>query len=115
MYNFVIFQELNVKDRLGKFTFVQWGFLGSGFLLAMFIMIMEFFPVLPSIFLGLLCVGTSGVFAFVERHGMPFYEFLFVYIAYRTQPKEAVYGSNSMDDYQDDFLEEEEEFEVEFF
>jgi hypothetical protein len=112
LYNFIVFQELNVADRLGKFTMVQWAFLASGIMLAMFVLIMGFLPIIPSIILGFIIIGFSAFLAFFERYGMPFYEFFFVFLAFKSTPKEMVYGSNSMDEDEDENFDEEESFEI---
>ena len=111
MYNFIVFQELNVADRLGKFTMTQWAFLAGGIVSAMFLLIMGWMPIIPSMIVGFLLVALSAFIAFYEKYGMPFYEFFFVFLTYKSQVKEMVYGSNSMEDDEDDNFEEEMDIE----
>jgi hypothetical protein len=91
---------------------MQWGFLAGGFAISMFFLIMGFFPFLFTLFIDILIMSLAITFAFFQRYGLPMYEFLGVYIQYLVQPKEMVYGSNSMKEEEEEDFEEEIEFEL---
>lgn len=115
MKQFIVFQELSVADRLGKFTMVQWAFLAGGVAIAMFVLIMGFMPIIPTVMLGIVFVSIGAFLAFYQKYGMPIYEFIFVYLTFQTQPKKMAYGSNDSDDDFDEFEEDIELLMDDFF
>ena len=110
MFDFIIPQELNIADRIGKFTFAQLGFLASGFLVVMTMFITKSIPMWISLVVGIPVFLVCVVLAFFKKYDMPFYEYLMVLLVYKSQPQEMIYSSTNLEDDVDD-LESEEELE----
>ncbi|WP_456363816.1 PrgI family mobile element protein [Priestia aryabhattai] len=109
MFDFIIPQELNIADRIGKFTFAQLGFLAGGMLVVMTMLISKNIPMWVSILVGIPIVLLCIVLAFFKKYDMPIYEYLIVLTVYKTLPKEMIYSATETQDEIYEFEEEDEE------
>lgn len=108
MYDFIIPQELNIADRIGKFTFAQWGFLAGGMLVVMTMLISKNIPMWVSILVGVPVVVLCLFLAFVKKYDMPMYEYLIVLMIYKTLPQEMIYSATESAIEFDEFDNDEE-------
>jgi len=109
MYDFIIPQELNIADRIGKFTFAQWGFLAGGMLVIMTMLISKNIPMWVSILVGVPVVVLCLFMAFFRKYEMPMYEYLIVLMIYKTLPQEMIYSATESTNEFDDDEETEED------
>jgi hypothetical protein len=112
MREYIIPQEFNQSDRIGKFTMPQVMILGfSGIIIMAMLSILSWKIAVPiSIPLAILTI-----YVMVKKvNGIPIYEFSLVYLTYRAMPKLYIYrGDNLNDDYVSEELDLfEEELEV---
>jgi|SRR5690625_230121 len=91
----IIPQELNIADRIGPFTIVQWVFIGSGVLIALVLLSTGFINTLLSIALGFGAIGLGLFLAFFKLEKQPIYEFLIDYFLYWVRPKSYIYSSDT--------------------
>lgn len=108
MNDFIVPQELNIQDRIGKFTFSQLGFLAFGGLVLAVLLINKSMPMLVALLIGvpifLLCVYL----AFFKKFDMPIYEYLIVLIIYKSLPQERIFSvSEFKNEYE--YLDDEED------
>ncbi|MDU9693758.1 PrgI family protein [Priestia sp. SB1] len=103
MYDFIIPQELNIADRIGKFTFAQWGFLAGGMLVIMTMLISKNIPMWVSILVGVPVVVLCLFLAFFRKYDMPMYEYLIVLMVYKTLPQEMIYSATESEIELDEF------------
>lgn len=106
MYNFVIPQELSIKDRIGNYTLPQLGFLAGGLLVVMLLFTMSSIPIWMSILIGMPVLVFCISMAFVRVYHMPCYEFVIVWLMYRSLPKEMIYSAAEYENEEFDFEEE---------
>jgi hypothetical protein len=111
MYDFIVPQELNIADRIGKFTFPQLGFLAGGMLIVMILFITSSIPMWVSILIGIPIMLGCLILAFFKKYEMPMYEYLLVLVLYKTLPKEMIYSATETQDEIYEFEEDEEEIE----
>lgn len=107
MYEYIVPRELNIADRIGSFTLVQWAFIASGGLLVMFMFISNAIPFWVPASTAIPIMSLSFFLALFKRYDMPIYEFVFVYLTFKFRPKEMIYGSgdgfdNIYEDYEDE-------------
>lgn len=115
MFDFIVPQELNIADRIGKFTFPQLGFLAGGMLIVMVMFITDSIPMWVTLLVGVPIMITCLVMAFFKKYDMPMYEYLIVLVIYKSLPKEMIYSATEMHDEVYDFEEEEIEEELIIF
>ncbi|MGF7535637.1 PrgI family protein [Bacillus mexicanus] len=106
MYDYIVPQELNIADRIGKFTFTQLGFLAAGILVVMIMFITDSIPMWVSLLIGVPFFVLCLTLAFVKRYDMPLYEFLIILIIYKSLPKEMIYSATESENETYDFEEE---------
>jgi hypothetical protein len=107
MNEYIIPQELNQMDRIGKFTLHQAGIIGLGGLIAM-ILLSGGLPIVLGFILAIPTMVITLIAAFMKKHNIPIYEFLFIYLMYRSTPKLLIYRADNI---HDDFLDWEDENE----
>lgn len=115
MFDFIVPQELNIADRIGKFTFPQLGFLAGGMLIVMVMFITDSIPMWVTLLVGVPIMITCLVMAFFKKYDMPMYEYLMVLVIYKSLPKEMIYSAIGTHDEVYDFEEEEIEEEILIF
>lgn len=102
MREYIIPQEFNQADRIGSLTMVQAAILGIGVILIMFYVVtFGFLWALPLI---LVTAIATAYFMFAKKETLPIYEYIFVYFAYKSVPKELVYRTENIKEL---FLEDE--------
>ena len=108
MYDFIVPQELNISDRIGKFTFPQLGFLAGGMLVVMLLLITDSIPIWVSLMLGIPIMSICLILGFFKKYDIPMYEYLIIWVTYKSLPKEMIYSATEVQDEVYEFEEEEE-------
>lgn len=111
MFDFIVPQELNIADRLGKFTFPQIGFLAGGMLIVMILFISESIPMWVSVVIGLPVMITCIILGFFRKYDMPIYQYLIVMVIYKTLPKVMIYSATETHNESYEFEEDIEDAE----
>lgn len=113
MNEYIIPQEMNQSDRIGKFTLPQAAVMGGGIMLILFML-----TFLPNIILGIILAIPIAILTvylmYKKKYNIPVYEFFLVYITYKAMPQLYVYRTNNLRDEYDDkqqisFIFDEEE------
>lgn len=101
MREYIIPQEFNQSDRIGKFTIPQALILGGGIVIILLMMAtMNFFVALV---LSAPIGALMAYLMFKKVNEIPVYEFALVYIVYRSMPKQYIYrADNIKDEFVDD-------------
>jgi hypothetical protein len=103
MYEYIVPQEFNQSDRIGKFTIAQAFILGGGGVIAMFLL-----TVLSIIWAVIIAIPVAVLMVYLmfkKVNDIPIYEFAFVYIIYKSMPKLLIYRPDNLKD--DYWLEDE--------
>lgn len=89
----IIPQNLNQSDRIGKFTFQELGVVAVGVIL--FFINILFFNLFFALF-SAIPIGI-GVFLFLKMkvNDLPLYQYLMIYLIYKTQPKKLIYRTDN--------------------
>lgn len=108
MYEFIIPQEFDQDDRIGKFTIPEAMIFGGGVVISAFLLALSFIPFWLSIPLSLIILGVTFYFIKKKINTIPMYEFIFVFMIYKSSPKLLIYKKeNVKEDFIDEFYEEE--------
>lgn len=113
MHNeFIVPQDINIQDRIGGFTVPQLAFVGFGLLITMLCFISDL-PLYVSLVIVIPVMITALLMAFYRKYHMPLYQYLMVYAAFRTTPKNLIYRMDNVRVEYWGFEEEEIDFEYE--
>lgn len=114
MNEYVIPQEFNQSDRIGKYTMPQAMILGFGLVVAMLLLASGFLPYFISIPIALVVLVLTFIFMNKKINSIPLYEFILVWSVFLTSPKLIIYKlDNNKDSFRGD--EEDEEFAKSIF
>jgi hypothetical protein len=104
MNDYIIPQEFNQSDRIGKYTFPQAFIFGGGILVIMLLLAsgMKFWITIP---LALIVLIITFYVMYVKKQGIPIYEFLFIYVVFQSTPKLLIYRPDNKTNefYQDEY------------
>lgn len=107
MFDYIVPQELNIADRIGKFTFPQLGFLAFGGLVLSILAVNKNLPLWVSLIIGIPVFAVCITLGFFKKYEMPMYEYLIVLVIYKSLPKEMIYSATESENETYDFEEEE--------